>query len=68
MPHAHTVKHVPWTCKWGRFGGPVRPGENGVPGFVFWTCGHPDEPGPRPLTRGSCESCPNWEQPEDPEA
>ena len=68
MPNAQTIKHVPWTCKWGRFGGPVRPSETGVPGFVFWMCGHPDEPGPQPLTRGSCESCPNWEQPVDPEA
>jgi hypothetical protein len=28
-------------------------------------CDYPAERGPQPLTRGSCESCPNWEEPED---
>jgi hypothetical protein len=68
MPDTQTVKRVPWTCKWGRFGGPVRPLETDKHGFVFWMCGHPDEPEPRPLTRGSCESCRLWDMPGDPDA
>lgn len=68
MPKAQTLRRVPWTCRWGRFGGPVPPLETGTPGFVFWMCGHPDEPTPRPLTRGSCEACPNWDMPEEADA
>ncbi len=68
MPTAQTVKRVPWTCKWGRFGGPVESRDAEMPGFVFWMCGYPAERGPQPLARGSCESCPNWQAPEDPEA
>lgn len=64
MPNSQTVKHVPWTCKWGRFGGPVQPPERVVSGFVFWMCDHPAEASPRPLTRGSCDSCPRWERAE----
>jgi hypothetical protein len=57
-----SVKHVPWTCRWGRFGGPMdvtSVARN--PGFVFWICGHPAADGPRPLDRDSCERCPDWE-------
>jgi hypothetical protein len=68
MAKALAVRRVPWTCKWGRFGGPVRPLETTVAGFVFWTCDHPNEPVPRPLDRGSCDQCPYWEMPEDADA
>lgn len=68
MAHTQTVRHVPWTCKWGRFGGPVSHAETSVRGFVFWTCGHPEEPEPRPLTRGSCDTCTKWELREDSDA
>lgn len=68
MLKAQSLKRVPWTCKWGQFGGPVPPLDTPVAGFVFWMCGHPGEPAPRPLTRDSCGMCPNWELPEDPDA
>ena len=41
-----SIKHVPWTCRWGRFGGPVDPNDPSAPGFVFWVCGHPQTMGP----------------------
>jgi hypothetical protein len=68
MLKVQAVKRVPWTCKWGRFGGPVRPLEATAAGFVFWMCSHPNEPAPQPLPRGCCEQCPFWEMPDDPDA
>jgi hypothetical protein len=56
-----TLRHVPWTCRWGRFGGPIDSAGTPVRGFVFWLCGHPDAPAGRLLDRGSCEACTNWE-------
>lgn len=57
----HALRRVPWTCRWGRFGGPV---DGPVPpehGFVFWVCVHPERSQRRLLSRGSCEDCPRWE-------
>ena len=55
-----TLRRVPWTCKWGRFGGPMR--SKDASGFVFWTCGLLQERSePRPLGRDTCERCPDWE-------
>ena len=56
-----SLRHVPWTCRWGRFGGPVDAPAGMGPGFVFWVCAHPGEGGLRPLDRDSCERCPDWE-------
>lgn len=57
------VRHVPWTCEWGRYGVAVQqvgPGESRVDG-VFWVCHHPDQsPEVRSVTRQECESCPEW--------
>jgi hypothetical protein len=62
MATAQSLRRVPWTCRWGRFGGPVKAAGVATQGFVFWVCGHPHETGaPRPLDRGACESCPRWE-------
>ena len=68
MLKVQAVRRVPWTCQWGRFGGPVPALQVEVRGFVFWMCGHPDEPTPQPLTRGSCEQCSRWKMPDDPDA
>jgi hypothetical protein len=56
------IKHVPWTCRWGRSGGPVDPNDTSAPGFVFWVCGHPETLGPKVLGSGSCETCGRWEK------
>jgi hypothetical protein len=63
MGNAPTLRKVPWTCKWGQFGGPVSQPEAAIPGFVFWMCAHPSVTAATrgPLTRGSCEQCPDWE-------
>lgn len=56
------LRHVSWTCVWGRFGGkaPVPEGTE-VPDRVFWTCHHPLLATlPRLLHRGECETCAYW--------
>lgn len=61
MSDVANLRHVPWTCVWGRFGGRVDapPGADVVD--VFWTCHHPRlSPTPRLLHRGECETCPYW--------
>jgi len=64
MPTAESIRHVPWTCRWGRFGGPVTPSSETRPGFLFWVCDHPvkAERHPRILDRDGCAVCPNWER------
>jgi len=60
MKTAETLRHVPWTCQWGRFGEPVRSAWPTLsPRFVFWTCSHPDA-ADGPLTRDSCDRCGRW--------
>jgi hypothetical protein len=62
MVTAQSLRRVPWTCRWGRFGGPVQAAGAATQGFVFWVCGHPQEAETgRPLDREACERCPNWE-------
>lgn len=63
MSTLQSLRRVPWTCKWGRFGGPVPSAEPLPPGFVFWVCARPQEHQGvvRLLTRGTCERCPEWE-------
>ena len=55
------LRRVPWTCTWGRFGGPIDAARAPAPGFVFWVCGHPDTNGAGLLDRSTCETCPRWE-------
>jgi hypothetical protein len=50
---------VPWTCRWGSFGGPVTATHHTPSGFVFWVCTHEACGGP--LQRETCEGCPHWE-------
>ena len=60
MPQ-QSLRHVPWTCRWGRFGGPVEPPGQATHGFVFWVCTHPMQDHPSVPARGACEACEWWE-------
>jgi hypothetical protein len=60
---AYTIRRVPWTCEWGRFGvlsedlgdGRARVDD------VFWGCHCPGYgAAPRLTKRGECETCPFW--------
>jgi hypothetical protein len=60
MRSVETLRHVPWTCLWGRFGEPMPPPpDTSSRCFVFWTCAHPEGEGFQ-LTRDSCDSCRLW--------
>jgi hypothetical protein len=62
MTTATIIRRVPWTCRWGRFGGPVPATPAApAPGFVFWVCAHPESNGPKVLDHGSCDECVRWE-------
>jgi hypothetical protein len=63
-----TLRRVPWTCCWGRFGGPVHAREDVAPGFLFWVCGHPQAGAPRLLDRDSCTRCDRWEPVDEPKS
>ena len=59
----YTLRRVPWTCTWGRFGVAIE--DPGAPRSwidnVFWTCHHPTRASqPRLTVRGECEHCPFW--------
>ena len=61
MTTAETLRRVPWTCRWGRFGESAAPKWPTLRSrFVFWTCARPRTTACY-LTRGSCEDCPHWE-------
>jgi hypothetical protein len=56
-----TLRRVPWTCQWGRFGVAVEqvtPTESRVDD-VFWACHHPSAE-IRSVSRRECETCPDW--------
>lgn len=61
--NTYTVRRVPWTCEWGRFGVVIEDlgaGRSRVDD-VFWACHYPkDAPGIRLTKRGECEQCPFW--------
>ncbi len=57
----NAVRRTPWTCKWGRFGGPVNARDEVSPGFAFWVCGRPQGTAPRLLGRDDCVKCDRWE-------
>ena len=59
MTTTTAIRRVPWTCRWGSFGGPVVPTEQTPSGFVFWVCTHQACRGA--LERQTCEACPFWE-------
>jgi hypothetical protein len=61
--NVHTLRRVPWTCRWGRFGVAVEQ----VSRFesrvddVFWACHNPvRSPEITPLRKGECETCREW--------
>lgn len=58
-----TLRHVPWTCEWGRFGvavEQVRARQSRVDD-VFWACHHPVlAPHVTALKCGECETCSLW--------
>lgn len=57
----HTIRRVPWTCRWGRFGVTIEDRAS-VPRVddVFWAC-HQPEHDLRLTKRDECEHCPHWE-------
>ena len=59
----YTIRRVPWTCEWGRFGVAVEDLGTGHARVddVFWACHHPGRaPDLRLMKRGECERCPYW--------
>ena len=61
--HPANLRHVPWTCEWGRFGAAVEQltsSESRVDD-VFWVCHHPVlAPHVKVLTSAECRTCPLW--------
>ena len=61
--HPGTLRRVPWTCEWGRFGVAIEsitPTDSRVDD-VFWACHHPViAPHFKALTCGECRTCPLW--------
>lgn len=60
---AYSIRRVPWTCDWGRFGvvtEDLGAGRSRVDD-VFWACHHPHRaPDLQLMKRGECERCPFW--------
>ena len=57
------IRHVPWTCQWGRFGIAIE--DLGAAGSrvddVFWACHHPRRgPDVSVTRRDECEHCQFW--------
>jgi len=61
--NVNTIRPVPWTCEWGRFGVAVEElgaGRSRIDD-VFWACHHPScATGIRVTIREECERCPFW--------
>jgi hypothetical protein len=59
----YTIRRVPWTCRWGRFGVAVEAtGLGSRVDDVFWACHQPTRaPNLRLTKRYECEECPFWE-------
>ena len=61
--NSYSIRRVPWTCQWGRFGVAVEDlgaGHSRVDD-VFWACHHPSRaPDVRVTKRDECERCPLW--------
>jgi hypothetical protein len=56
------IRHVPWTCRWGRFGGKAESGRASESDNLVWICCHPELcPVPRIVVTGECEACRYWE-------
>lgn len=61
--NSYSIRRVPWTCEWGRFGVAAEDlgaGRSRVDD-VFWACHHPTRaPDIRVTKRNECERCPFW--------
>ena len=58
-----TLRRVPWTCKWGRFGVAVEQlsSTDSRVDDVFWACHHPvRSPDIQSVSKRECETCPAW--------
>jgi hypothetical protein len=59
------VRHVAWTCRWGRFGGSV-PADPGCQPF-YWSCVHLSRATQPPgVDEPICEACAYWERQKPP--
>jgi hypothetical protein len=57
---AFIVHHVPWTCRWGRFSGPL-PAHTAYRRSL-WGCAHPSKAAAPPVVdEPACEACECWE-------
>ena len=59
-----TIRRVPWTSLWGRFGVTIEEIGSAGPRVddVFWACHHPTRaPHLRLTKRLECEECPFWQ-------
>jgi hypothetical protein len=57
------LRHVPWTCEWGRFGVAVEEVGTGSSRVdeLFWACHHPRRGADVSIVRREeCERCPFW--------
>jgi len=61
--NGYTIRRVPWTCEWGRFGVATKDVERAGPlvDDVFWACHRPAHE-LRLTKRGECEHCPFWKE------
>ena len=60
---SYSIRRVPWTCEWGRFGVAVEDAGAGRSRVddVFWACHDQSRAaGIRLTTRRACERCPFW--------
>ena len=58
-----TVRRVPWTCEWGRFGVAVEQlsSTDSRVDDVFWACHNPvRSPEVRSISRSECANCLAW--------
>ena len=61
--NSYTLRRVPWTCEWGRFGVAVEDLGAGRSRLddMFWACHHPSgAAGIRLTTRDECGRCRFW--------
>jgi hypothetical protein len=56
------ISHVPWTCRWGRFGGKVESSRRSGSNDLIWNCCHPELCAvQRIVLVDECEACRYWE-------
>jgi hypothetical protein len=56
------IRHAPWTCRWGRFGGKIEDSPTAGSDDLVWNCCHPELcPVLRMVLADECERCSYWE-------